>query len=113
IRLFFIIVDALPVILKVLNGSTSYDRLIDEKLEEQERIQRMRSSEELDRSAQWGDVVRHQRDLQRRLELERIDENDRIERANLEQDRGVLIDALENHLMRTAIGPASPGWTPP
>jgi hypothetical protein len=113
IRLFFIIVDALPVILKVLNGRTSYDRLLEEKLDEQERIQRMRSSEELDRNAQWGDVVRHKHGLQQRLEVERIDENDRIERANLEQDRGDLIDALENHLMRTVIGPASPGWAPP
>jgi hypothetical protein len=112
IRLFFIIVDALPVILKVLNGNTSYDRLLESKLSEQEEIQRMRSGETLDRSAQWGDVVRHERDLQRRIELERIDEADRIERANYDERRDELIDALATHLMRTAIGPVSRGWSP-
>lgn len=112
IRVFFIIVDALPMIIKALTGTTSYDRLLEERLSEQERIQRMRSSEALDRSAQWGDVVRHQHELQRRLELERRDEADRIDRANLDERREHLIDALEAHLMRTAIGPASPGWGP-
>ncbi|MEV4518460.1 DUF4407 domain-containing protein, partial [Dactylosporangium sp. NPDC049525] len=112
IRIFFILVDALPVILKALSGNNSYDRLLAEKLAEQERVQRMRSGEELDRNAQWGDVVRHERELQRRMEFERIDEVDRIERANYDERRNDLIDALESHLMRTAIGPASPGWGP-
>jgi len=112
IRIFFIIVDALPVILKVLNGHTTYDRLLEKRLSQQERVQNMRSDEEIDRSAQWSDVVRHEHDLQRRMEFERIDETDRIERANYDERRNELIDALENHLMRTAIGPASPGWEP-
>ena len=112
IRLFFIIVDALPVILKVLSGNNSYERLLAQSLSERERIQQMRSGEALERSSQWGDVVRHARELQRRMELERIDESDRIERANYDERRDELIDALATHLMRTAIGPVNPGWAP-
>jgi hypothetical protein len=112
IRIFFIVVDALPVILKVLSGNNSYERLLAESLSRQERIQRMRSGEAIERSAQWGDVVRHGGELQRRIELERIDEADRIERANYDERRDELIDALATHLMRAAIGPVNPGWTP-
>ncbi|GAA3301696.1 DUF4407 domain-containing protein [Dactylosporangium vinaceum] len=109
IRIFFIIVDALPVILKALSGTTAYDRLLGERVREQERIQKMRSDEAVDRSSRWSDVVRHDQDLQRRLELERRSQQDRIERAQIDEDRGELVDALEAHLLQMSIGPAGQG----
>jgi hypothetical protein len=106
IRIFFIIVDALPVILKALSGTTAYDRLLRDRLRQQERVQKMRSDEAVDRSSRWSDVVRHDQDLKRRLELERRDQQDRIDRAQIDEDRGELVDALEAHLLQTALGPA-------
>jgi hypothetical protein len=110
IRIFFILVDALPVILKVLTGTTSYDRIIDERLGRQERVEKMRSDEELSGQARRGDLVRYDTEKRFRVQRERIDEHHRIELGNHDERRGELIDALENHLLRTATGLAVTSW---
>ncbi|GAA4443786.1 DUF4407 domain-containing protein [Phytohabitans houttuyneae] len=112
IRIFFILIDALPVILKVLSGTTSYDRILEDELRHQERVRQLRSSEDLDRQSRYGDLVRRRTDRQYRTELERINEASRIQLANHDERRSELIDALEEHLLNTATGPASPSWDP-
>ncbi|GGM27984.1 DUF4407 domain-containing protein [Dactylosporangium sucinum] len=111
IRIFFILVDALPVLLKALSGTSSYERLLEAKLADQELLQKYRSAEELDRNAHYGDLVRHQTDITFRTQLELMDQDSRITRANLDEQRGALVDALEQHYMRTAIGPSGRGWS--
>ena len=112
IRIFIVLVDALPVLLIALTGVSAYDRVMNERLSAQERIQRLRSAEEFDRHSHYGDLVRHETDLRYRARVEQVDEQDRIERANYDERRGALIDALEQHLLRTAMGPATAGWRP-
>ncbi|GAA3925147.1 DUF4407 domain-containing protein [Actinoplanes auranticolor] len=112
IRIFFILVDALPIILKALSGRTAYDRLVDERLGEQEQAAHIRTVENLHRHAQNGDLMRYRTDTVYRNQRDLIDEGSRVQRANLDERRGQLIDAFEQHLMRTAIGPANQGWSP-
>lgn len=112
IRIFFILVDALPVTLKVLSGNTSYDRIIAERLGRQERVEKMRSDEELTGEGRRSDLVRYETEKRFRVRRERIDERHRIELGNHDERRGELIDALENHLLRTATGLTTSSWEP-
>lgn len=111
IRIFFIIVDALPVILKGLSGRTPYDRILEKWLVQQERVQAQRADEELNKHARYGDLVRQRTEAWFRGNLDLAVDQSRIQHANLEERRDELMDAMEKHLMNVAIGPAGRGWT--
>lgn len=112
LRILFIIIDALPVILKVLGGTTAYDRVLEDRVADQERVQQMRSDEELERYREHDEMVRHHTRASYQIQREQIDHELRVEFANLTEQRGRLMDAYENHLMRVAIGPAGESWDP-
>ena len=111
IRLFFIVVDALPVILKGLSGSTSYDRILDKWLRQQEAVQAKRADEELDKHARYGDWVRHRTETWYRAQHDLVTDESRMRLANLEERRDELIASMQRHLMNVAIGPAGHSWT--
>jgi hypothetical protein len=111
IRIFFIIVDALPVILKALSGRTVYDRVLDGWLTQQESVQSKRADEEMDKHTRYGDVVRQRTMTWQRGNLDLVDEEGRIQRAHIEERRDELVESMEKHLMNIAIGPAGQGWS--
>jgi hypothetical protein len=111
IRVFFIIVDALPVILKALSGRTAYDRILGMWVTQQEGVQAKRVDEEMDKHARYGDVVRRRSETWQRGNLDLVEEEGRIQRAHIEERRDELIESMERHLMNIAIGPAGQGWS--
>ncbi len=112
IRIFFILVDALPVILKGLGGSTPYDKFLLGRIQDQERVERMRSGRELDRHKRYGEIVKREADMRFRVEVQRIDQRSRIELGNHDEWRAEVLDNLENHLLRTATGMNVPVYRP-
>jgi hypothetical protein len=111
IRIFFIVVDALPVILKALSGRTAYDRVLEVWVAQQEGVQAKRADEEMDKHTRYGDVVRQRSRTWQRGNLELIEEEGRIQRAHIEERRDELIESMEKHLMNIAIGPAGQSWS--
>ncbi|WP_433360122.1 DUF4407 domain-containing protein [Actinoplanes sp. CA-142083] len=111
IRIFFILVDALPVILKALSGRAAYDRILELWVTQQEGVQAKRADEETDKHARYGDVVRRRTETWLRGNLDLVEEESRIQRAHVEERRDELIESMEKHLMNIAIGPAGQGWS--
>jgi hypothetical protein len=112
IRIFFVLVDALPIILKALSGRTAYDRMLDEQVGAQEHDMRVRMQEERRWSRESAELIREQTENYHQNERDLLAESSRVQRANLDERNDLLTDALEQHYMRTAIGPSNRGWVP-
>jgi hypothetical protein len=112
IRVFFILVDALPVIIKVMSGRTPYDRMLEERVAAQEHDNHLRAVEQRRWSREQAELTRAQTETQHRNERALIAESNRIHRANLDERGNLLVNALEEHYLRTAIGPANRIWHP-
>lgn len=90
LRIFFVAVDALPVLLKFLSGYTTYDRVAADRLTRQERAQRV-ASETMRRDAVMREeLMRHVLNVEHSAVLGKVDFDARM--------RYVDVEVLQEHL---------------
>lgn len=100
LRSLLVAVDCLPVLAKMLGGTTSYDRLLNRQLQADDDLhnldarlqQRVDSADKEVRMAQIDRRVRHS--------LEDLDEADRARKAHRDAELDARIDALAKRLRR-------------
>lgn len=105
-----IAIDVLPLLAGV-SGTTAHDRVLREHIAWHLRADELRRREEQEHRELIGELRQHEARRQKRVETERIEERFRVERANYDERRAELLDALENHLLRTAVGNTNPGFS--
>jgi hypothetical protein len=107
LRIFLVLVDSLPVLLKYMNGFTMYDRRVAARLETQQRAGRLADQTELMRASAYADAGRRQ--IQEELARPRRQGVDRTTRfaADLELERAVAARAAV--LRRDAGAPEGTG----
>jgi len=108
IRVLLFVVDVFPVLLPALVGRSAYDEVLQDRVRRQIKADGLRSELDLERRMNHYGLLRYEAQMRSQTETQRIDEERRIEFANHDERRGELLDALENHLLRTAIGVAVP-----
>lgn len=115
--LILIAIDCLPIMAKLISGSTSYDRLLTSQMESSERIHgvdlRLREAE----ATADKEVEIQLREIGKQEQFRRIDRDERMDRTQREADVVASAEALAKRWIREAeqreapetdIGPASP-----
>lgn len=99
LRLFFIIIDCLPLLIKLMGGSTSYDRLVDRRLEKAERI--FRETERTDEEGLLSNLALRQFQRERATQTQRdeLTTNQRLASARREVEIDAEISRLANQLL--------------
>ncbi|MBO4208459.1 DUF4407 domain-containing protein [Micromonospora echinofusca] len=110
LRIFLIIIDALPALLKVLNGETVYDRLNARRLRDQDRQDAGQRDADRERHATDLRFQRYRTQQQHEVRRKRFAHDVRVENANIDVAREELISARERSLLGVATGPAIDGW---
>jgi Domain of unknown function (DUF4407) len=108
VGLFVIIVDCLPVLSKMMSGTTKYDRLLDERLGSAERIARKEILRIEAEVTEEDDVALHRAESDRRTRIQEIDEQDQLAKAlrDVEIDRQIaelakrIRDTMTDHTAR-------------
>jgi hypothetical protein len=94
VRLLLIAVDCLPVLVKVLGGTTSYDLLVWRQLEVAKRLHDKHLGVREQRDAGVADIRLRHLDYDRQYRLAQIEEADRAGRARHEHDLDAEIEEL-------------------
>jgi len=100
--LILIAIDCLPIMAKLISGSTSYDRLLTSQLESSERIHEVDLQfREVDATAD-KEVETQLREISKQDRLRRIDRDERIGRAQREADVVASAEELAQRWIREA-----------
>jgi hypothetical protein len=99
LRLMFITIDCLPLLVKIMGGTTSYDRLLDDRLASTERIFREEArANELRRTAPLQ-IVQHRVEREHQAARETLDRGARLRRAGQDVELDAHIDRLTEQLL--------------
>jgi hypothetical protein len=102
VRLLLIVVDCLPILTKLIGGTTTYDRLLSRQLVVDDELHDMESRLRKRRDTADKEVELQQIEHDVRRGIERIAEADRMNREKREAELDVRIDALAARLRRQA-----------
>ncbi|MFC4145116.1 DUF4407 domain-containing protein [Micromonospora mangrovi] len=111
LRLFFIAVDALPVLLKFLNGFSAYDHVVTDRLTGQRRAQRVASETERRRLVIQEELARHQMNAEHAAALDKVEFDARMRHVDVELLREQATDSRAEYLLHDA--PTMPLPVPP
>lgn len=109
LRIFFIIVDALPVLIKVMTGVTEYDRRVHEEQRVGRELDRIRNRTRVKRVVEQENVNQYRDQREAVTARDRIDLKQALLSGRRSEERGRLISERERDLLRAAIGPAVEG----
>ncbi|WP_433043996.1 DUF4407 domain-containing protein [Dactylosporangium sp. CS-033363] len=98
LRSLLILLYALPVLTKLLEGVTTYDRLHRRQLQLAARLQELRESQRERRELARTQVEIADREYRERRDHEQLEEKDRMARAQHEADLNEQIEALADRL---------------
>lgn len=99
LRLFFIVVDALPVIIKFLTGCTAYDQIIADRVNSQRRVQRVIHETERRRGVIQESLARHQMVAEHAAAIDKVEVDARMRNVDVEVLREDLTDARAEYLL--------------
>jgi hypothetical protein len=99
LRLFFITVDALPVLLKFFSGFTPYDRVVADRLTAQRRVQRVASETERRRGVLHEQMARIQMNAEHASSVGKVEFDARIRNVDVEVLRETLTDDRAAYLL--------------
>jgi hypothetical protein len=99
LRLFFITVDALPVLLKFFSGYTPYDQVAAERVTAQRRVQRVASETERRRGVIQEQLARIQMNAEHASAIGKVEFDARIRNVDVEVLREDLTDARAAYLL--------------
>ncbi|GAA2540749.1 DUF4407 domain-containing protein [Winogradskya consettensis] len=111
LRLFFIVVDALPVIVKFLTGYTAYDRIVTDRLNRGRRIQGVVNETERRRGVIHEALARHQMLAEHAAAVDKVEVDARMRNVDVEVLREELTDARAEYLLHDS--PTLPLSVPP
>ncbi|OAA25237.1 protein of unknown function (DUF4407) [Frankia sp. EI5c] len=97
IRIFFVLIDCLPVLVKLFSGTTRYERLVDDRLVYGERRHRRRLQ-----------VMEYRDEKDALAEKDKIDESHRRRSASRDAEMFDDIDRLTERLLARPPSPAAP-----
>jgi hypothetical protein len=104
IRIFFILVDCLPVLVKLFGGTTAYDRLVDLKIDSATRVF-TDSTRTAERSVTADlEVRRRESESDLRQRTEELDLADQQHRAALDARSAAAIDERAAQILRQSTG---------
>ncbi|MEV0727658.1 DUF4407 domain-containing protein [Polymorphospora sp. NPDC050346] len=109
IRIFFILIDCLPVLVKLFNGATAYDRLVDERVNSAIRIYSRATRGAEVSILEELNVRQYEAESAARQERDRIDLNARIHAADIQAGLDRAVEKLANDLRRGAREGNRPG----
>lgn len=92
LRVFFVVLDSLPVLVKLLSGTTAYDRVAAGRLGRQERAQELALGTAAYRDAVEAGLRRYQIDLEATAERSRASLRARSVNRNTEEELSRIID---------------------
>jgi hypothetical protein len=104
VRLLLIVVDCLPILTKLIGGTTTYDRLLSRQLVVDDELHDMESRLRKRRDTADKEVELQQIEHNVRRGIERIAEADRMSREKRDAELDMQIDALAARLRRQAGG---------
>lgn len=99
LRLFFVVVDSLPVLLKFLSGYTTYDQIVADRLRKQERAQRVANETARRDAILREELARHQMTAEHAAARNRIEFDARIRHVDVEVMREDLTDSRAAYLL--------------
>jgi hypothetical protein len=99
LRLFFITVDALPVLLKFFSGYAVYDRVVADRVTAQRRVQRVASETERRRGVIQEQLARLQMNAEHASAVGKVEFDARIRNVDVEVLREDLTDARAAYLL--------------
>jgi len=99
LRLFFITVDALPVLLKFFSGYTPYDQVATERVAAQRRVQRVVGETERRRGVIQEQLARIQMNAEHASAIGKVEFDARIRNVDVEVLREDLTDARAAYLL--------------
>jgi uncharacterized protein DUF4407 len=111
LRLFFIVVDALPVLLKFFTGFTPYDQVVAERVAAQRRVQRVISETERRRGVIQEQLARLQMNAEHAAAVGKVEFDARMRNVDVEVLREDLTDARAAYLLGDT--PTMPLSVPP
>ncbi len=100
LRLLLIAIDCLPVLTKMIGGTTAYDKLVARQTNVSERLHDKHMSLREGRDGATNQIRMQQTEHELRTRIEEIDERDRAARARRETDLEGQIDELAARLRR-------------
>lgn len=102
LAIFIVVIDCLPVLSKMMSGTTRYDEILEFRLRTAQRMaaEAMKVSER--RATSRDEIELNQMESEVRAELERIDEASRFERAKRDADLDRKIAQLAAEYRRSA-----------
>ncbi|MEV0129415.1 DUF4407 domain-containing protein [Dactylosporangium sp. NPDC050688] len=106
LRIFLIVVDMLPVLLKAFTGETPYDRLVAEQIHRREDLEKQRTETRLAQQRNVESFRRHRSALQGQAWRRTLSQELRVRLGNVDADRQEMLAARERFLLRAALGPA-------
>jgi hypothetical protein len=109
LRLFFITVDALPVLLKFFSGYTPYDQVATERVTAQRRVQRVASESERRRGVIQEQLARIQMNAEHASAIGKVEFDARIRNIDVEVLREDLTDARAAYLLGESATMPLPG----
>ncbi|MEH0970322.1 DUF4407 domain-containing protein [Micromonospora sp. CPCC 205546] len=105
IRIFFILIDCLPVLVKFMTGATAYDRLVDQRIASTERLHEKATRSAESTVAEDLDVQRHRARADGDMRRQRIDFEVRRHTAQIEAEGSSAVQELARRLRRSAASP--------
>lgn len=109
LRIFFILVDSLPVLVKFMSGTTPYDRLVTNLVESQERRQSKYHSRVEKQAGASDEVTQRQLDRELDIALRKVDQDALTATLGVNAERERVVDARAGYLLEEAWG----GWWRP
>ncbi len=99
LRLFFVGVDSLPVLLKFLNGFSSYDRVLADRAAAQRRAQRVATETERRRRLIQEELARIQMNAEHASAVNKVEFDARMRHVDVEVLRENLTDSRAEYLL--------------
>lgn len=99
LRVFFIIVDALPVLLKFFTGFTPYDRVVADRVNAQRQVQRVISETERRRGVIQEELARVQMNAEHASAIRKVEFDARMRHVDVEVLREELTDSRAAYLL--------------
>lgn len=110
IRLFLIIIDALPIVLKVMNGSSAHDRALARRIRDNDHRAELAYEDAMRQHREEVRLASQRAERERRGRQLDHSQAIRVQYANQEEDRDELISARERKLMRLTMAPPLDAW---
>src|SRR6266536_2960835 len=98
IRLFFIVIDCLPVIVKLATGNTHYERMVEERLSSEDDAFAEEAKTTTMKRTSHTRVERHEAESEAQLRRDSIDNHRRVQAAQMDAELDAEVEALTRKL---------------